>query len=316
MTKTSSPVVINFKVSNRSGIFSLISLLIFTTFGFSLSLSENYALYALGQIVVFSLMWSWFSVLHTCGHQSYVKNKKINFFIGHIASLITFVPFYSWKYHHDEHHRWTGWKENDPTVSDAPDEMPNKAVMKFLDFCWNNWIPIFSISHALTNFWNPKRMNQILKSDKKKKESLFSQLFLVIYMTAFLLIAPAAYFKIFGIAMILFLVSGDIILLSQHVHLPVYKTLGKQVKPHNDHEQFTRSIYIHPLIDRYVLLNFNLHNVHHCYPTIPHYFLHKVEFEPKNKVTLKAWIIQIKKMSVSELFWPQDLQDKRGMQNV
>jgi len=301
-----------YRAQNSKGIISFVVLLTITAPLIYLSLSGNFLIYAVAQICLSIIMWSWFAVLHSCGHLAYTKSKKLNFILGHLSSLIVFVPFFSWKYHHDQHHKWTGWKEKDPSANELSDDPPNQKTLNFLNFCWKYWIPIFSISHTLTNFWNPIRMKELLGPGEKNIRSLISQVILVCYIGAFLFFNPIVFLKVYGLAIILFLITGDLVLLSQHSLLPPKNVNEIQVKPFKNHEAFTRTITFHPVIDRFVFLNFNLHSVHHAYPSIPHYHLDKIHYKAENTVSITEWIKLTKVMDMKDFFWPNSCELKEG----
>ncbi len=289
---------------NLRAFLSLIILSLMTMFSLVLILQENLILWVFGDIFLCLVMWSWFSILHSCGHDAYFKASLLNSISGHIASFITLVPFYSWKHHHNIHHRWTGWKEKDPSANEAPDLPLEGAWLKVIDFCWRRWIPVFSLSHALTNFWNPIRMSSVLPDRKRRWQSHLSQIILVFYILTFLILAPGLFLKIYGFSMVLFLVLSDPFLLSQHIALPLYKSDGEKVRPFKDHNKFCRSITFGHLIDRFIFLNFNLHSVHHEYPTVAHYDLHKLDYTPEHSIRFSDWVMWSKSRPVKDLLWP------------
>ncbi len=45
-----------------------------------------------------------FIIFHDCGHGSFFKSQKANDFVGRIAGLLNFTPYYRWKHDHAIHH--------------------------------------------------------------------------------------------------------------------------------------------------------------------------------------------------------------------
>jgi acyl-lipid omega-6 desaturase (Delta-12 desaturase) len=45
-----------------------------------------------------------FTIQHDCGHDSYFSSQRLNKYVGRICSLLTFMPFHSWKAEHADHH--------------------------------------------------------------------------------------------------------------------------------------------------------------------------------------------------------------------
>lgn len=259
--------------------------------------------YWLAEIGLGLAIWSWFAVLHSAGHQAYFRTRWLNTAAGHLASVFCGVPFYSWRYHHGLHHKWTGWKENDPSTDEAPDQPPSPGMVRFLEVCWRLWIPIFSLVHIVTNPWNPWRMARVVKDPVRFRRCVASQLFLAAVYAGLAIGLGSTFAAIAVPALGVFLLWADPVLLSQHAGLPVHSTGGQPVKPFPDHEPMTRSFTTTPLIDRFVLLNFNLHSVHHAYPYVPHYDLHKVRYAARHDVPLVSWVARWKAAGIRALLW-------------
>ena len=49
-----------------------------------------------------------FIIFHDCGHGSYFKSRRANDTIGFITGLLTFTPYYQWRWEHAMHHGSTG----------------------------------------------------------------------------------------------------------------------------------------------------------------------------------------------------------------
>lgn len=49
-----------------------------------------------------------FIIFHDCGHGSYFKSRKANEAVGFITGLLTFTPFYQWRWDHAIHHATSG----------------------------------------------------------------------------------------------------------------------------------------------------------------------------------------------------------------
>jgi fatty acid desaturase len=94
----------------------------------------------------------------------------------------------------------------------------------------------------------------------------------------------------------------DIILLSQHTHVPMMLTSEEQT-PHDkieyrDQDVYTRSLDVPKWIEKYLLFSFNQHELHHNFPSLPCYYLRPVQdqFKPnyQNTYSLWKWIMQVK----------------------
>ncbi len=294
------------KTSFKLSLLSFVGISCVSVLAFYLSL-QSLPAWALGQTLLCGLMWSWFSILHTCGHNSYFKQRKLNHLIGHLASLIVFIPYFPWKYQHQAHHLWTGNNDKDPTHFYLKNK-PHPLKLRFFEACWRLGLPVCSFVHGSNNFWSTESLKLSTHNESQLNLYRMSCILLIVAHVALVFLLQWTYLQIFLLPWLFFLFSSDIILLSQHALLPNLKSYKQRQKPlpvtlQNPH---SRTIYIHPLIDRWVLLNFNLHNAHHRQPNLPHYALHKYEFEPAHKVQLHEWISYIRQFTLQEIFWPQE----------
>jgi omega-6 fatty acid desaturase (delta-12 desaturase) len=49
-----------------------------------------------------------FIIFHDCGHGSYFKSRKANDLVGFLAGVLTFTPYYHWRWEHNIHHASSG----------------------------------------------------------------------------------------------------------------------------------------------------------------------------------------------------------------
>ena len=49
-----------------------------------------------------------FIIFHDCGHGSYFKSRLANDIVGFIAGVLTFTPYYHWRWEHSIHHATSG----------------------------------------------------------------------------------------------------------------------------------------------------------------------------------------------------------------
>jgi omega-6 fatty acid desaturase (delta-12 desaturase) len=49
-----------------------------------------------------------FIIFHDCGHGSFFKSRKVNDVVGFIAGMLTFTPYYHWRWEHAIHHASAG----------------------------------------------------------------------------------------------------------------------------------------------------------------------------------------------------------------
>jgi hypothetical protein len=49
-----------------------------------------------------------FIIFHDCGHGSFFESKRANSITGFITGMLTFTPYYQWRWEHSLHHATTG----------------------------------------------------------------------------------------------------------------------------------------------------------------------------------------------------------------
>lgn len=49
-----------------------------------------------------------FIIFHDCGHGSYFRSRRVNDVVGFIAGVLTFTPYYHWRWEHKVHHATSG----------------------------------------------------------------------------------------------------------------------------------------------------------------------------------------------------------------
>ncbi|KAH9827610.1 Delta(12) fatty acid desaturase [Teratosphaeria destructans] len=69
-----------------------------------------WATYGFFQGLVFTGIWI---IAHECGHRALFEHDTTNAAVGFVLHSILLVPFFSWKYSHASHHRYTNHMEKD-----------------------------------------------------------------------------------------------------------------------------------------------------------------------------------------------------------
>jgi fatty acid desaturase len=105
------------------------------------------------------------------------------------------------------------------------------------------------------------------------------------------LAGPWALARLVGCGVLLSLVAEDVLLLSQHTHIPQNVSGGHAVRPvpavHQ--EVFTRSLRL-PAWTSTLLLHFDAHELHHMYPFVPGYHLRRVPYQPAGEIGWWDWV--------------------------
>ncbi len=73
-----------------------------------LSLSISYWLVVPLALLTAAFMVRLFIIFHDCGHGSFFKSRVANHIVGAITGVLTFTPFYHWRWEHAVHHSSSG----------------------------------------------------------------------------------------------------------------------------------------------------------------------------------------------------------------
>ena len=215
-------------------------------------------------------------LLHEAGHGTLFRTRWLNPLVGHLAGFVALIPFESWKQVHARHHRWTGWQDVDPTTASLAPRRRSPVVLAVVRFCWRYWVPLFSVIYRLANYWHLSRLFQMFPQPTRRLRLASNWMALVTgYLAFVVLVGPRALAVVFLCPLFASLVFEDLLILSQHTHIPMQLAGDKVVRPFAAVEQrrFTRSLIFPTWFARWVLLNFDAHELHHAYPQIPGYRL-------------------------------------------
>ncbi|KAF9878121.1 oleate delta-12 desaturase [Colletotrichum karsti] len=66
---------------------------------------------------------------HECGHGAFSKSTKLNDCVGWVLHSFLMVPYFSWKFSHHRHHRFTGHMQKDMAFVPATEPKPSKKPL-------------------------------------------------------------------------------------------------------------------------------------------------------------------------------------------
>lgn len=271
-----------------------------------LSLNSSLPLYLLGQIGGAVFFAQSFILMHEFGHRSMFRNNRWNTILGHIVSLFTFIPYYNWQEIHELHHRWTGYRDKDPTTEKTFDDRLTPFQTKLVNFCWRYSIPLFTLGYRFGIYWKVEKLRRHLEKSQYEK-CLWSMIIYASIYSLFILIFPTTFFKLLPAILISFSLT-DIISLSQHSHIRMLNSEGKEVSPLKYLEQikYSRSLILPKWIGKYFIFNMNHHEAHHAYPGLPCYRLEQVHIQNVNDYPFLSWLIKVKNMDGVDFVFKSD----------
>jgi omega-6 fatty acid desaturase (delta-12 desaturase) len=287
----------NLKARNDIAFFSLLipGTLLFS--GVLLSIKYEGLLYWVGQLVLSFFFLQTFILLHECAHLSFFKTRSINVVFGHLFGILSFIPYYSWQQMHNLHHRWTGWRDKDPTTESTVSPSSSKAKNHIVNIAWKLCIPLFYLSYKLSNYWNLFKIKRFLNPKKYKKVKTQILVYLAVYALLFYFFWEYIV-QIFIFAFAISLLWKELVIMTQHSHIEIPISNNEEVKPisYLDQVKYTRSFYVHLIFAKYFLFNFNLHEAHHAHPAVPAYKLSSINLDSPRKPTFFYWLFRAKKM--------------------
>jgi fatty acid desaturase len=233
------------------------------------------------------------------------RSRALNVVVGSLAGFVTVVPFTTWTRIHARHHKWTGWQDIDPTTQALVPRQVGLFTRVLVNVCWRCWIPLFSTLYRFKNYWNVRRLMQMFpRRDEQRMIRRSIAIHLLGYAALVLVVGPGTLVELIAVGVIVSLVIEDLLLLSQHTHVPQGISGGQDVRPVPALEQevFTRSLRL-PGWASTLLLNFDAHELHHMYPFVPGYYLRRIPYQPEHEIGWREWVRLSKRMSGTVLLF-------------
>lgn len=260
--------------------------------GVGLASAQAWMWWALGQALLAAAFVEWFVLLHECGHGTLFASRRLNAAAGHLAGVFALIPFSVWTRVHGRHHKWTGWQDIDPTTEALAPRPRPVLERRVVNLCWRYWIPLFAVLYRTNNFWNLARLMRLFAAPDVRRALVGGVVVnAAIYLTLAIVIGPGSLARLLAVALLVALAIQDVLLISQHTHIPMGVAHGLAVAPIRalDQERFTRSMRL-PAALSVLALRFDAHELHHMYPFVPGYRLGAIPYVPANEVSWWRWI--------------------------
>ena len=296
-------------IKNQSSDIKAMSIILwqlsFTACALYVSLKGTGIIWLIGQLLLAINIFQWFVIHHDMAHDSFFKTRGLNKIFGHLSSIPTLIPFFSFKLAHHQHHVWTGWRDKDPSNPENYFKTPPSWIIKIVNFCWKFWIPLLSPVFVIQNFWNLPRLFKNFNSTMGRSSIVFS--IMLVFSVYFYLFASYGdlMLKCWLTAFICYMIFSDLVLMSQHTDIE-WQTAGeKEVNSFQYAEQsnYTRTIIYPKIISRFLFYNFDRHGLHHEHPSIPTYQLGSLPQTPKLNVGWWKWLKKAKSISAFSLLY-------------
>lgn len=260
---------------------------------------DGLAAYVGGQLLLALGFTQALVMLHEAGHRTLFRQRGLNSAIGILAGFVALIPYASWRPVHARHHRYTGWQDLDATTESLAPRSLSKWERSVIDAAWRSGLPLFSVLYRAQNYWRIGRIRPFLGPAVRISRLRWAAgLQFLAYALLLAGLGAMQSLVLLGPGLLLALAFQDILLLSQHTHMPTHLSQGRAVRPFPPLEQgpFTRSLRL-PAWLSWLLLHFDAHELHHLYPAVPGYLLRRIPYAPPNEVHWWPWLRQAKAMS-------------------
>ena len=267
--------------------------------------ARHWVLYTMGELVLMFAFVHAFVLLHEAGHRTLFRQPWLNDFAGHLAGAVALIPYASWRPIHARHHRYTGWQDLDATTATLVPRPLARWERMVINFAWRFRLPLFSILYRLQNYWHLPRIGRFLGT---RARPVYQTLNAVALLGSYAVLAAwvgiADLLWLIGPALVLALMAQDVLLLSQHTHMPTHFSGGQNVRlfPPREQGSFTRSLRLPGVLSR-ALLHFDAHELHHLYPGVPGYLLWRIAYTPPNEVHWLIWLRATRKQSGTDFLF-------------
>lgn len=303
--------VMHLRPSDLTGSLIVVGFSALTALALWLSTRERLVAWLFGQLLLAVALVQWFVLLHEAGHFTLFQTRRLHLIVGRIASVFCAIPFTVWTAVHGQHHKWAGWQDRDPTTAALVPRPLARAERLLINTCWRWWIPLFSVLYRVSNFWHMRKLWRAFpRRGHRIAFALDAGGLLLLYGGVVAWLGPWMLARLLGVGLLLSLILLDVIMLSQHTHMPMSLSEGRAVRPFPAAEQggFTRSLRFPSWFSGGVLLHFDAHELHHLYPAVPGYHLRRIPYAAPNEVDWWAWALRARRMP-AERFMFQNRDD-------
>jgi len=219
-----------------------------------------------------------FIIFHDCGHGSFFKSTWANNLVGFLTGILTFTPYYHWRWEHSIHHATSGHLDKrgtgDVWTMTVEEYLNSSRWKKFAYRLARNPFILFVIA-PMYLFLIQQRFPKS-RANRRERHSVYA-------MNVALLGMATALIWIFGfkaylvIQFIILMVAGSAgvwMFYVQHQFEDVYWERGEDWSYVSAALQGS-SFYKLPRILQWFSGNIGFHHIHHLSPRIPNYYLEK-----------------------------------------
>lgn len=247
-----------------------------------------------------------FIIFHDCGHGSFFKSRMANHFWGFVTGLLTFTPYYHWRWEHSVHHAAAGNLERrgvgDVMTLTVKEYLESSRLKKFSYRLSRNPFILFVIAPLIIVLIVQRFPSA--KAKRRETISVWTMNMAVLGLAAGLIaiVGFLPWLVIQLVAMSVASSAGFWLFYVQHQYEDTYWEQNEAWE-YTDAAIKGSSYYKLPKILQWFTGNIGFHHIHHLSPRIPNYNLERchhsnpmfAEVEPMTllgslrSLTLRLW---------------------------
>lgn len=236
----------------------------------SQGISSN-VLYWLLQFCLGLSLYRCFVLVHECGHDALFKSSFLNRVFAELMGALSFIPATNWRLVHNQHHKWVGIVDKDPT-SEGTLKFKKSApgVRLGYRFLWVLHIPIAALT-GIWIFWQLPFKQYRFRHLRQQLSSIFSIFFVLVFHCGLVfLLGWPTYSLIFLPAIFIYLVVFEMINLCHHAGLYALNSeMQSKSIPCYAQAPYCRTTLMPSWLSMFLCYHFTLHSEHHLFPQVP-----------------------------------------------
>jgi omega-6 fatty acid desaturase (delta-12 desaturase) len=243
-----------------------------------------------------------FIIFHDCGHGSYFKSRRANDIVGFLAGVLTFTPYYHWRWEHAIHHGTAGHLDKrgtgDVWTMTVQEYLESSRSRRFAYQLARNPLVLFVLA-PLFIFVIRQRFASS-RASRRERRSVWLMNLALLCVAALLswIFGIAAYLLVQLTAMTVAGAAGVWLFYVQHQFEDVYWERGENWNYTAAALQGS-SFYKLPRVLQWFSGNIGFHHIHHLSPRIPNYNLQKCHesdplFQQVKPITLASSLKSLK----------------------
>jgi omega-6 fatty acid desaturase (delta-12 desaturase) len=249
-----------------------------------LSLAVSYWLVVPLALLTAAFMVRLFIIFHDCGHGSFFKSRTANHILGAITGVLTFTPYYHWRWEHAVHHSSSGDLDRrgtgDVWTLTVQEYLESSRWKRFAYRLARNPFVLFVLA-PLFLFLIWQRIPNPKAGSRERRSVYWTNLGLLVMAAVLIWIFGWKSYLIIQLIILMGAGSAGIWLFYvQHQFEGVYWERGEEWDYATAALQGS-SFYKLPKVLQWFSGNIGFHHIHHLSPRIPNYHLEKChEAEP------------------------------------